>query len=145
NVQGFNVQGFNVQGFNVQGVELLGIDRLRGLASSMEYRGLQYADTQAPAANLQGQQANTPVNYVTIANPMSGVRLQARPGTSSPDILSGSYISVRGLSGTTKDIQGTLWNMVLADSTGATAAIGLYIADVAKDTAKNVSKYPSND
>jgi hypothetical protein len=145
NLQGFNLQGFNLQGFNLQGMQLLGMDRLRGLAEPMEYRGIVYADVQAPAATLQGVQTGTPINYVQVTNPMTGVRLQAAPGTGTAETKSGSYIYVPGLSGTQKDIQGTLWNLVLADSTGTTGAIGLYIAEVAKDTAQNLSTDPSND
>ncbi len=140
NVQGMNVQGMNVQGMNVQSLQLLGTDRVRSLAGPMEYRGLAYADVQT-AANFQGLQPipPSPIAYVSVS-PVPSVQLQAGPTDTGP----GSFIYVPDGSGGAKDLRGTLWNMVLADSTG-TGAIGLYISEVAKDTQTNQSKYPSND
>jgi photosystem II stability/assembly factor-like uncharacterized protein len=139
-VQGFTVQGFTVQGFTVQATPLLGIDRLRGVPGPMEYRGLAYANVQATSDDLQGLQSGAVTSYGVPASLAQAPTLQASPSDTGP----GSYIFVAGLSGTVKDIEGTLWNMVLADSTGS-AAIGLYVSDVSKDTMSNLSKYPSND
>jgi hypothetical protein len=159
NFQGLNFQGLNFQGLNFQGLPLLGVDRARGVAGTFNLVGLAYADAQLPSFNCQGLQAGGPINYVQITNSMSGVHLQAGPTDPSP----GSYIFVPGLAGTPSDLKGSLWNMVLANKctadtqctspatcvngscSASDGGIGLYIADVERDTHQNSSKYSSND
>jgi hypothetical protein len=147
NMQGFNMQGFNMQGFNMQGPLLLGIDRQRGMAGPMEYRGLQYGDVQTvPGSSLQGlapTPSPPPINYVQLNPSPTGI-LQAGPGAAETGPGTFIYVDSGDASHTAKDLRGTFWNMLLADSTGQ-GAIGLYIADVAKDQASNQSKYPAND
>jgi hypothetical protein len=112
NYQGMNYQGMNYQGMNYQGMPLGGLDRGRTLDESLQLRGISRADVALPSHNLQGLQPATPFNYVEIAAPMSGVRLQASPTDASP----GSYVFVPGLAGTPGDITGSFWNIVLSDS-----------------------------
>ena len=135
-MQGLSMQGLSMQGLSMQGLSMQGIDRLRSFPAMLEFRGIARADVQLPGVNVQGLQSGAPLPYVQVANPMTGVRLQA----SYNDTSHGSFIYVPGV----PELKGTLWNMVVADCAGQ-GGIPLYVADVQKDTATNTSKYPSND
>ncbi len=110
--QGITTQGITTQGITTQGAQLRGVDRVSTYLSPIQFRGIARADVTIPGINLQGLQTGAAINYVEITDPMAGVRLQRSPADGAP----GSYIYVPGLSGTPADLQGSFWNMVLADA-----------------------------